>query len=349
VASRKGIEPLTPGLGNLCSILLSYRDLAEPPSAVFDESAADGQSVSMDFWRAHRLVRGFAPLRAVWAAMLAATPALLAATVPSDAACGAPDGHVRVESVDNRLDLALADGRVVRLAGVAPPDTERSPALAADARRFLEVLFVGRDADLRRLATGTDRWGRVLADVTPQQPLAPAQPPAPPSPRAPPAPDQNKSAALALLAAGYARVNPAVEAQNCAAERLAAEDGARRKNLGVWADPLTAVVPASDAEALRRSGSRLVVIEGIVRRVGFGRSRLYLDLAPKGGPTIVVPRKLAPAFARAGVPVESATGWTIRVRGALDGRLGPRLEVSEPAMIEVLGRSSARGAAEPRP
>jgi hypothetical protein len=29
VASRKGIEPLTPGLGNLCSILLSYRD--RPP------------------------------------------------------------------------------------------------------------------------------------------------------------------------------------------------------------------------------------------------------------------------------------------------------------------------------
>lgn len=28
VASRKGIEPLTPGLGNLCSILLSYREAA---------------------------------------------------------------------------------------------------------------------------------------------------------------------------------------------------------------------------------------------------------------------------------------------------------------------------------
>ena len=26
LASRKGFEPLTPGLGNLCSILLSYRD-----------------------------------------------------------------------------------------------------------------------------------------------------------------------------------------------------------------------------------------------------------------------------------------------------------------------------------
>ena len=28
LASRKGFEPLTPGLGNLCSILLSYRDVA---------------------------------------------------------------------------------------------------------------------------------------------------------------------------------------------------------------------------------------------------------------------------------------------------------------------------------
>ena len=28
MASRKGFEPLTPGLGNLCSILLSYRDVS---------------------------------------------------------------------------------------------------------------------------------------------------------------------------------------------------------------------------------------------------------------------------------------------------------------------------------
>ena len=86
-----------------------------------------------------------------------------------------------------------------------------------------------------------------------------------------------------------------------------------------------------------------------MRRVGAGRSRLYLDLVPKGGPTIVVPRKLEQAFANAGHPVDAAAGQTIRVRGALDNRLGPRLEVSEPAMIEFLGRGDAPGVVRPRP
>jgi hypothetical protein len=97
------------------------------------------------------------------------------------------------------------------------------------------------------------------------------------------------------------------------------------------------------------NGGRLVVIEGSIRRVGFGRSRLYLDLVPKGGPTIVVPRRLEPAFARAGRAIEAAAGETIRVRGALDTRLGPRLEVSDPAMIEFLGRPEAPRADKPRP
>jgi hypothetical protein len=38
VASRKGFEPLTPGLGNLCSILLSYRDL---PTGTENANARD--------------------------------------------------------------------------------------------------------------------------------------------------------------------------------------------------------------------------------------------------------------------------------------------------------------------
>ena len=61
-----------------------------------------------------------------------------------------------------------------------------------------------------------------------------------------------------------------------------------------------------------------------MRRVGFGRSRLYLDLVPRDGPTIVVARKLETAFAAAGRPVDALAGQTIRVRGVLDDRFGPR-------------------------
>jgi enoyl-CoA hydratase/carnithine racemase len=90
-----------------------------------------------------------------------------------------------------------------------------------------------------------------------------------------------------------------------------------------------------------------VVIEGMVRRVGFARSRIYLELAPRDGPTIVVARKLEKALAREGQPVGALTGQTIRARGALDARFGPRVEVADPAMIEIARRSDALGEAKP--
>jgi len=153
---------------------------------------------------------------------------------------------------------------------------------------------------------------------------------------------------MALLSAGYARVRPEFEARDCAAARLAVEDGARRAGLGLWSEPGYAVIQSSDAAALRSRGGQFVVIEGRVRRVGFGRSRLYLDLVPRDGPTIVVARKLASTLVRAGHPVEMLAGQTIRARGALDDRIGPRIEVNEPAMIEIVRPLEAQGAEKPR-
>ena len=50
LASRKGIEPLTPGLGNLCSILLSYRDpvdavIGRPPRMTRKMTAHDKPAI----------------------------------------------------------------------------------------------------------------------------------------------------------------------------------------------------------------------------------------------------------------------------------------------------------------
>jgi endonuclease YncB( thermonuclease family) len=260
----------------------------------------------------------FPPVLAAW----------LVFAFAAHAACGAPAGTVRVVAVDERLDIALADGRTLRLAALDLPQPGRGdPATAAAARDFLAARLVGREVELELFGNGPDRWGREAADLA----IGGAQEGLP------------ESAAAEMLRAGYARVRPDFETKACAAARLALEDSARRASLGLWRDPEYSVVRSSDLSALRRREGRFVVIEGRVRRVGFGRSRVYVDLAPRGGATIVVARKLEPAFIKAGHALGGLAGERIRARGALDGRFGFRLEVSDPAMVEVLRRSDARG------
>jgi micrococcal nuclease len=260
--------------------------------------------------------------------------ALLAIVLASPclAACGRAAGRVEAISVDERLDIELSDGRIVRLGGLDAPNSDHgAPEILKSAREFLGERLLGRDADLILLAGGTDRWGRTVADLVVADPRG----------------GSAGSVTAALLRAGYVRVRPDFETRGCAAERLAMEAEAREGGLGIWRDPEFAVIQSSNFAELRRRNGRFVVIEGMVRRVGFARSRLYLELAPRDGPTIVVARKLEKALAREGRPVGALVGQTIRTRGALDDRFGPRIEVADPAMIEVARRSDAPGEAKP--
>jgi micrococcal nuclease len=288
----------------------------------------------MDFCLAHRLCRHFARLSAGLGSRLGVACLVLGFVAHALADCGIPSGMGRVAAVDERLDVALQDGRLVRLGGLDAPSPDRgSPAAAKDAREFLSTLLIGKEVELDLLARSGDRWGRVVGDLS-----------VPDS-----ADGRRVSAAAALLAAGYARVRPEFETRGCSSARLALEDAARRTGLGIWRDPEFAVIPASDLSAIQNRDGQFVVIEGAVRRVGFGHSRLYLDLAPRGGPTVVVPRKLERALARADRPVGELAGQTIRARGALDDRFGPRIEVSEPPMIEIVRHPDASGEKNPRP
>jgi endonuclease YncB( thermonuclease family) len=263
----------------------------------------------------------------------AALPVMVMAA-PGFAACGLPGGRVQAVSVDERLDIALSDGRTVRLGGLDAPGAGRgTPEIASAAQDFLKRRLLSREADLIVLAGAPDRWGRTVADLSLPDSAA----------------GLAGSTAAALLGAGLARVRPEFETRGCAAERLMIEESARRAGLGVWRDPDFAVIQSSDSAELRRRDGRFVVVEGMVRRVGFARLRLYLELAPHDGPTIVIARKLEPALAREGRRVGALVGETIRARGALDDRFGPRIEVGEPTMIEIARRADAPGEAAPHP
>jgi micrococcal nuclease len=287
----------------------------------------------MNFHFAHRNRASFYHARRRLYGACTALSAIVLAS-PCLAACGRPAGRVQAVSVDERLDIGLSDGRIVRLGGLDAPDAERgAPEIANAAREFLSERLLGQDADLVQLAGGTDRWGRTVADLVVADPRD----------------GSAGSTAAALLTAGYARVRPEFETRGCAAERLAIEDGARQGEMGIWRDPEFAVIQSSNSAELRHWARRFVVVEGMVRRVGFARSRIYLELVPRDGPTIVVARKLETALAREGRPVGALVGQTIRARGALDDRFGPRIEVADPAMIEIARRADAPGEAKQHP
>jgi endonuclease YncB( thermonuclease family) len=287
----------------------------------------------MNFRFAHRSRASFADARRSLRGAGVALAAIVFAS-PCLAACGRPAGRVEAVGVDERLDIELSDGRIVRLGGLDAPNAERgSPETANSAREFLSARLLGRPADLIQLAGGADRWGRIVADLV----------------LADPRDGSAGSTAAALLTAGYARVRPEFETRGCAAERLAIEAEARQEQKGIWRDPQFAVIQSSNSAELRRWARRFVVVEGMVRRVGFARSRIYLELVPRDGPTIVVARKLETALAREGRPVAAMVGQTIRARGALDDRFGARIEVVDPAMIEIARRADASGEAKPHP
>ena len=144
---------------------------------------------------------------------------------------GGRPGALQAVSVDERLDIELSDGRIVRLGGLDAPNAERGAQKSANsARGFLSDRLLGREADLVQLAGGTDRWGRTVADLVVADPRD----------------GTAGSTAAALLRAGYARVRPEFETRGCAAERLAIEEQARQEELGIWRDPQFAVIQSSN-------------------------------------------------------------------------------------------------------
>ncbi len=251
----------------------------------------------------------------------------LALASPAVAACGARAGVVSVVEATDRLELRLADGRLARLAGLDTPDPRRGDSeTTAAARSFLTARWAGREGTLVIFSPRPDRWGRLLADID--------------------FPGED-SAANQLISHGFARVRPEFETRGCAPERLALEGNARTAGLGLWNDPDYSILDATDGEELAQQDGRFVIVEGVVRRVGAGRSRFYLDFGGRGGFTVVVARKSQTAFQAAGASLTSLAGERIRVRGVLDDRFGPRLEITEPPMLERLDRAGASQGTKP--
>jgi endonuclease YncB( thermonuclease family) len=240
---------------------------------------------------------------------------VLAATDPAIAAgCFfEPQGEGRVAAVIDARTLRLQDGREVRLAGIEPAITE-----AADRTSALAAIVAGRDATLHGDDDTPDRYGRQSAFVFL---------------------DGSESSVQAeLLAQGRALVSSTVTDKDCASALMAAEAMARQAKRGTWADPAAIKNAESPGDILAGIG-RFTVVEGKVLSVRQAGATTYLNFGRNWTRdfAVTISRRTVPAFETAGMALKSLENRRIRVRGWVEARSGPRIEVLRVGQIELLG------------
>jgi endonuclease YncB( thermonuclease family) len=243
----------------------------------------------------------------------------------------------RVTGVEPRLVLRLADGRALRLVGLDPVGpTPSSPDRDETARKAFEVQLKSTEVSVRFLADRPDRWGRLPAFVF----------------RA----GRDTAGGLTgeAIAAGEGRYLVEPGTHVCRDALLAAEATARAGKLGLWGDPYYGIVAVDDRAAFLERSATLIVAEGKLVAVQPGTYRTTLRFAPPmaglaeagrrryGGRMLVatiVPHAMKTFQARK-VDLRAMIGHRVRLRGLLDTRFGPQIELTDPDEIEMLDASA---------
>ena len=221
-------------------------------------------------------------------------------------------GEGVVTAVIDPRTIRLDDGREFRLAGV-----ETVPDESGDLRSVLTEL-IGRHVILRGAQDAPDRYGRQSAFVFSDLSASPVQ--------------------RELLARGEALISADIADRDCATELAEAEARARKARLGTWGHASVIKNAESPGDILARIG-QFAVVEGRVLSVRQAGGTTYVNFGPRWTRDFAatISRRMMPSFEAAGVTPKSFENHRIRVRGWVERRGGPRIEVLRVGQIEVVG------------
>lgn len=225
-------------------------------------------------------------------------------------------GIPSVAQVERAMDgdtLRLEDGREVQLLDIqAPAEGGVFRTLAEKARKALAQLVEGREVEI--LATGEDRHGRLMAEVR----------------------SDGHWVAEELVRNGwFAFILFPAPGENRVAVLLALEAAARAAGRGLWQERAWTVCAPEETE--RRIGT-FQVVEGRVVAANKVGGRIYLNFGTNWRTdfTVVISPGTRRLFERAGIDPLAWQGHRIRVRGWLDRRNSPEIELTHPQQVEPI-------------
>lgn len=244
----------------------------------------------------------------------------------SKATCTLEPGPVHtVARVIDGETVALDDGSELRLIGALAPRARDSGAAAGawppelETIKVLSDLVLGRSVKLAYGGRRTDRYGRQLGHLFVER--------------------EGESVWVEgeLLNQGLARAYGLPENFSCARELLANEHIARDNKQGLWALSLYRPKPAAMTSLLMAERSTFQVVEGKVKTVARTKSATYLNFGDdwKTDFTIRIGKPVLAANPIWAQTLDGLAGKEIGVRGWIERRNGPFIDVTDPGQIEI--------------
>ena len=235
------------------------------------------------------------------------------------------DARLEVRGVTGQGALLLVGGAVARLAWLDTPEP-LLPARKAALERLLGGAG-GPAVEIRARNGGIhDRWGGfgVVADII----------------RAGETTEQCVNVQAWLLGQGLARLRPEPANEPAPAALQAwrrAEAAARAGRLALWADPAYAPLPADLPQVILRREGRFVIVEGTVTSVNERPGQTWLNFGSRWSEdmTVSAPARIWRMVKRSGLTVARVQGRVVRVRGIVESRGGPMIELASPAELEI--------------
>lgn len=227
--------------------------------------------------------------------------------------------------------VALDDGTELRLIGALAPralDAGAEPGTwpqETAAREALRGLVLGKSIELAFAGERMDRHGRLQAHAFLIEGEA------------------RRWVQRHLLEHGFARAYTLPGNPACGPELLAAERASREARRGLWAEAAYQIRQARKPSELLRYRTTFQVVEGRIVHAAEVRGTIYLNLGRSWRRAFAVSlrRSERQMLGVHAADPKGLEGRTVRVRGWIERRRGPFIDLSHGGQIELLGEAKA--------